>query len=348
MNVENFPDRIIKVNDIEYLYFGGTSYLGLASERKFQKLISNNIKKWGTFCGSSRRSNVKLSVYKKAEKEFSLFIGSEAAITVSSGMLAGRLTVDYLSKNIKNLYHYPKSHPAIICTNSKPLFIHGKLDDALLNNIVEEVVITADAILSTEVTTTSFDFLELISPTKKITLVIDESHSLGIIGKQGCGIFSSIQGEKKFYRKILVSSLGKGLGLSGGIIASDKKFIKEIKKTSFFITASGANPAYIETFSQAYKLYEHKREKLKQNLEFIHKNLIQKKGLLFNINYPVIYCKNDRLFNVLLEKNIVITSFKYPTSKNKINRIVITANHTKKDLNKLIRILNQNLSLPFN
>jgi len=341
MIVKGFPDRIISVQGEEYLYFGGTSYLGMASLSEFQNSLAQNIKKWGTFYGSSRNANVKLSVYDRFEQVFAKQIGSDASVTVSSGTLAGKLTTDYLSNTISTFFHYPKTHPAILEKGSLPLFIDGELHPKLVDDVIEEIVITADAIVSLKVTPTSFDFLDQISQKKKITLVIDESHSLGIVGKNGEGIFNSIT-NRKIERKIMISSLGKALGLSGGIIASDKQFIDALKEESVFVSSSGANPAYLETYLKGQDLYAIQRQKLKNNLDFLNSGLNFSKKLTFTDNYPVLYSNNDAIFATLLNNNIVITRFKYPTYKNPMNRIVITANHTKKDVEKLINILNRN------
>lgn len=340
MTVNGFPDRKITIKGKEYLYFGGTSYLGMATLPEFQNLITQNIKKWGTFYGSSRNANVKLSVYEKAEKLFSEQIGAEASVTVSSGTLAGKLTTEYLSKTIDTFFHYPKTHPAILVNHSLPLFVDGELHPKLQDDIVEEVVITADAILSLEVTPTSFDFLNRISSKKRITLIVDESHSLGIVGENGTGIFNSIS-TKNLHRKIMISSLGKALSLSGGIIASDKKFIAELKEEPVFISSSGANPAYLETYLQAQDLYSEQRQKLNANLDFLATELHPNKALKFASDYPVIYSNDSTVFTTLLQQHIIITNFKYPTYKNPMNRIVITANHTQKDLEKLIQVLNK-------
>lgn len=339
MIIESFPDRVIHVNNQEYLYFGGTSYLGMATQLEFQNLICDNIKKWGTFYGSSREANVKLSVYNRVENLFAEQIKSEAAVIVSSGTLAGKIATEYLLKNIKASFYYPKSHPAILTQDSLPLFVDNKLHPKLLDNLVEDVIISADAILALEVTPTKFDFINQISSTKKITILLDESHSLGIIGNKGMGIFSSIN-KNKIHRIVMVSSLGKALGLSGGIIASDADFIDGLKKEALFISSSGANPAYLEAYLQAQNIYSVQQQKLKSNLSFFNSKFIPSKIFKYSANYPVIYCDDENISEIFLKNNIVIAYFKYPTYKKMMNRIVISANHTKADLEKLINILN--------
>ncbi len=339
MMLKCFPDRKITIDNQQFLYFGGTSYLGIATHKGFQKNLFKSIKKWGTFYGSSRNSNIKLTIYNKFESFFSKQIESEDSLVVSSGTMAGRLTVDFLARKNTSFYHYPKTHPSVLGKNSKPLYIDGKLHPNLVNQTTEEIVITTDAVLALEVLPTSFTFLNDISDTKKITLLIDESHSLGIVGKNGNGIFSFIS-DKKIHRKIMVSSLGKGLGLSGGIIASDATFINKIKSETLFISASGANPAYLETYLKTKKIYTKQQQKLKTNLTYFYSKLKPTKQLFFNERYPVIYSTETEIYQKLKEQGIVISNFKYPNYKGKMSRIVLTANHKKKDLDKLAKVLN--------
>lgn len=339
MIVNEFPNRKISVNDDQYLYFGGTSYLGMASNKEFQETVFEGLKKWGTFYGSSRSANIKLAIYEEAENYFSKFLETEASLTISSGTLAGKLVIEYLAENSKKFFHYPKTHPAVLHPNSLPIFINGKINPLLQNNSLEDIVITVDAILALETEPTSFEFLNAISSQKKITLVIDESHSLGIIGNQGKGIFSSIN-TKNLHRKILISSLGKALGLSGGIIASDKKFIHEIRNQPLFVSSSGANPAYLEAFIKSKHIFKNQRKLLFNNLEFLASILKPNTNLQFNKKYPVIYSTSDILHEKLVLNKIIIARFKYPTYENFMNRIVITANHTKSDLEKLTSTIN--------
>lgn len=339
MIVEKFPDREIIINGKTYLYFGGTSYLGMATNSEFQELVFNSIKKWGICYGSSRASNIKLAVFKKAETSFSKFIGAESSLSVCSGMLAGKLVISNLQSKNQTFFHYPKTHPAILAPNSLPLFINNQLHPKLLDDSTQEIVISADAILSLDVTITNFDFLNNISNNKKITLVIDESHTLGIVGKSGEGIFNSIKNDK-ISRKIMVSSLGKAMGLSAGIIASDSNFINELKNETIFVTSSPANPAYLEAYLQAQKLYKIQFNKLKANLKFLDKILVKSENFSFNKSYPVLYSEKSEVSELLLKNGIINARFKYPTYKNEMNRIVITANHTQIDLEKLALLLN--------
>ena len=334
MFVEQFPDRTIVIDGKTYTYFGGTSYLGIATQPDFQNLIYQSIQQWGTSYGSSRNSNIKLSIYHKAEALLSNIVGAEAAVTVSSGTLAGRLVLDFLAKSHASFYHHPKTHPAVISPSSQPLFVDGKLHPQLTDDVKEAVVITADAILSLAVAPTNFDFLHHIPLHKKITLIIDESHSLGIVGKNGEGVFKTVN-QPEIARKILVSSLTKAYGCSGGVIASDREFVESIKQDTVFISASGMNPIFLQTFFDAQEILWMQQKKLRNNLNYFYNGPQLPITFKFDRDYPVIYCDSNAIFEYLKSKNMIITNFKYPNYESMMNRIVITANHTKTDLDQL-------------
>ena len=48
MKVNSFPNRILKIEKDTFLYFGGTAYLGLPTNKKFQQILIKNIMQWGT------------------------------------------------------------------------------------------------------------------------------------------------------------------------------------------------------------------------------------------------------------------------------------------------------------
>lgn len=338
MTVEQFPDRTILIEGKTYLYFGGTSYLGMATHPDFQDLLCKSATKWGTAYGSSRNSNIKLGIYHKVEALLAELVGAEAAVTVSSGTLAGNLVIDYLAQSHDHFFHYPKTHPAILKNSSKPLFVNGKLHPQLTDGTEESIVIAADAITSLAVTPTNFDFLNDISSSKRITVLVDESHSLGIVGELGRGVFKSIT-HPKISEKIMISSLTKAYGCSGGVIAGSYKLIETIKNDAVFVSASGMNPIFLQSFYEAQDLLDQQLKKLRENLQYLFHDLDVSNLFQSSPDYPVVYCHSDGIFEYLKSKGIIISNFKYPNYDTMMNRIVITANHTQLDLEQLKKAL---------
>jgi 8-amino-7-oxononanoate synthase len=331
MTVNEFPDRKILVDGVEYLYFGGTNFLGITTNSDFQNILFESIKKWGTAYGSSRNSNVKLSIYETAEKLLAKNIHSEAALTVSSGMLAGKLVVEYLSKTTEAMFHFPDAHPALMHPPSLSILVNGELNAILFDKSISKITVLTDAVPSQYVEPIDLNILLTIPKEIQINLVIDESNSFGILENDWQNSL-----DKENINIIKVASLGKAIGISGGLIASNKTFISEIQNQDCFIGAAGMNPAFLETYVNAPEIYVLQKQKLQQNLDYIDTHFTNRAQFTYHPSYPIIYYDDELVSKKLLENKIIITSFKYTNALGKLNRIVITANHTIEDLKQLI------------
>lgn len=335
MIVNQFPDRSIQIDNIDYLYFGGTNYLGMTTTIDFQNLLFESIKKWGTAYGSSRNSNIKLSIYETAEKVLAKNIGTEAALAVSSGMVAGKFVVDHLLNTTDAIFHFPDIHPALMETSSLPIFINGALNAKVFDPSISKITILTDSIPGFSVAPVDLKIILEIPQEKEIFLVVDESHSFGIYGNEWLNDF-----DKENITIIKVASMGKALGLSGGVIASNQTIITEIRNQKEFIGSSGMNPAFLDTYCKAQDIYLQQKQKLEQNLKYLDTHFNNRNEFTFNKNYPVIYFKNEVVSEKLFNNRIITTSFNYTNGTEKLNRIVINANHTFQDLDQLILQIN--------
>ncbi len=331
MIVNEFPDRLITVDGVEYLYFGGTNYLGMTTNPEFQNILFESIKKWGTGYGSSRNSNIKLSIYETAEKLLAKNINSEASLTVSSGMLAGKLVIAHLSKTTDAFFHFPDVHQALLNPFSLPIIENGKLNAKIFDSSISKITVLTDAVTSQNVEPIDLSILLSIPKEKKINLVIDESNSLGIIGNEWQNVL-----KRENSTIIRIASLAKALGLSGGVIAGDIDFIESLKKEDTFIAAAGMNPAFLETYCNAQEIYRSQKQKLEQNLNYIEIHFKNREKFKFNSSYPIIYFEDKSISKHFYDHKIIITSFTYTNKSGNLNRIVITANHSFADLDLLI------------
>jgi len=339
MQLENVPNTTAFLNGKEYLYFSGTSYLGVAALPEFQELVFKAIKKWGTAYGSSRSANIKLAIYKKSEIFLAQFLRTEAAVTLSSGTLAGQFAINTLDAFVDAFYFMPKTHPAILPKNALPVFNDLELHQSLRSIKNKKIGIVLDGIAAFETTPFSLNFLDEIDVSNTIYLVIDESHSLGVLGKNGNGIANLVP-KRKNIKLIITSSLGKAFGVNGGVIAGDLSFINLIKKDNLFIGCAGMSPAFLEVFVNAQQIYRSQLLKLKSNMEYVFDHLKKNTAITIDKSYPVFFHSEEQIEQILFDKDILITSFYYATSAKKFNRIVLNANHTKEQLDVLIDSLN--------
>ncbi|HYG39667.1 MAG TPA: aminotransferase class I/II-fold pyridoxal phosphate-dependent enzyme [Cytophagales bacterium] len=340
----SLPGRTTSINNKEYLYFSGTSYLGISHNQAFRELLFEGMNLYGSNFSSSRISNLQLAIFEEAENYLSEFIGTGSALTVSSGFLAGKILIEYLKGRGKFIYA-PNTHPALTHTNSD--FYSGDFDDWVENLIVylkeeqEDVFLISNSVDPLYAKPTSFDWISKLPKDKRITLIIDDSHGLGIIGEEGQGIFQRLSKTTEV-DIVIVGSLGKALGIPGGVIAGSKKLIEGLKMTSAFGGSSPIIPAYLHAFTNAGEVYKEARKKLRKNINYFI-NLLPKWSMFsFLPDFPVFYTQDQKLYNFLFSKDILISSFPYPTPQDlPITRIVINALHEKEDLEKLSSILNR-------
>ncbi|TMU57019.1 aminotransferase class I/II-fold pyridoxal phosphate-dependent enzyme [Flagellimonas algicola] len=338
MIIDSYPGRTIYKNWKEYLYFGGTSYLGLQLDKEFQDLYIKNLRKYGTNYGASRKSNIQLKIFEEAETHLAKLAGSESCITLSSGYLAAQLVVQALVKQGHPAIAVPNAHIALSTDNviqtASPKEFHTKLSEILNldKNIVP--VILFDTIDFSKGQYPDFELLRQL-PLDKIILVGDDSHGIGIVGTQGNGCYSMLK-QLEPVQLIVCSSLGKGLGIQAGAVFGDKAAVAMLRDTSFFGGASPASPAFLSTLLNAGDIYNKRRGILMKHLEFME-GIPHFKQLFTHITgHPTFEFCNPELAKFLEQNGFIFTNFNYPDDNGPIvSRIVLSAYHKKEDIHKL-------------
>lgn len=338
--LDQLPLRTVNTGNQEYLYFGGTGYLGIGANAEFQDYCIEGMKKLGFSNGTSRSNNVQLGIFEQAEEEASLRFGSESALICSSGFLAGQLAVRYFS-NFGEIIYGPNSHPAVWLA-SKPVNHQGFEEWALqtvdyINSSAEtRFVIISDSLNNFRPRLFDFSLFSTIDASKHVVLLIDDSHGIGVT-HHGKGIFSSLPSESHIH-SVVVASLAKAVGIDAGVVLADRALISQLKALPMFLAASPPSPAFLYAFLKSEHLYQECLARLKSNLDYFNRQGL--KGLQYTPGFPVYYAENPGLYHELLEKGIVISSFNYPQPTDPLmNRIVINSLHTEADLLYLLKSL---------
>ena len=337
--IDEFPDRTIVINGKEYLYFGGTSYLGLQTDADFQSIFIKNIKKYGTAYSASRKSNIRISIFNEVDAHLAEIAGSKSCVTMSSGYLAGQLVCDYFSNNDYQLFYAPNTHSALYRNKQKVFENWNDLEFALDKKNSKSPVLFLDSIDFNGDNYPDYSFLKNLDLTN-IILVVDDSHGIGITGKDGGGSFRFLQTLQP--KELLVScSLGKGFGIQAGAIFGSNNLINALKNTPFFGGASPATPASLATLKDAEALISSKRAQLHKNTELFLSKLSDSSLFVFAKGHPTFNFQNEALANYLEDNGIIVTNFRYPTENDSLmSRIVLSASHTKTDILNLCTILN--------
>lgn len=347
-NLNQTTGRIISLDNAEYLFFGGTAYLGLLANPEYIELYKQGIDRYGLNNGTSRTNNVQLGIYKEAEDHLAKRFVFESAALLSSGYLAGQATVRALTKG-KSVLYAPGSHPALWLQDS-PLQ-DGDFDQWILNTIdfinntnQEEFVVISNCI--DNLTPQQFDFspFKNLNANKRVTLILDDSHGIAILKKDG--ISTELSELKRPNIEIVVlASLAKGLGTDAGLVLGSKEIINEIKKHPIYNGASPTAPAAFYALMEGANLYEEAFDKMQSNTRLLAE-MVTNTNLSHIENFPVFSSKKTELYKHLLQKKILISSFPYPLATSPLlNRIVISALHTEHDVRHLGEILCSESSL---
>ncbi len=346
------PDRsVLAEGQEEMLWFTGTDYLGLAHHPEFLHFIQEGLSQLGTHYGSSRNNTLRLKIYEEAETLLAGYLGAPAALSVSSGMWAGQLLLKMLCHIIPEPFqvHYaPQVHPAIAGEGYKAEAGSWKgWAEELIQKISSEKrksthVILTDGVGSPWVEKYDFSVFQKLETDQQVVLIIDDSHGFGIVGDEGRGTQSAIVPQPGL-DVISVGSMNKGLGIPGGVIAGDSRYLHQIRSSGWFSGASPFSPAYAYALVRMIRsgIYQTQFNCLRQNLDFL-----EKEGLFASPDwtgfegYPVLCSENQRLHQKLMDHQMLTSCFAYPTAQdNPVVRLVINASHTQSDLKKLGSVL---------
>jgi 8-amino-7-oxononanoate synthase len=335
------PSRLIRTADQQYLYFGGTSYLGIAQDREFKELFLEGIDQYGLNTGTSRRNNVQLDIFSMAEQEAARRFGSPSALMVSSGFLAAQLVVRALSGYGQFIYA-PDSHPALwLAGKPESSGTFRKWIENTLRYINESsekcFVLVSDSLNTLRPERYDFSAFTGLDSSKEIILLVDDSHGLGVIGEDGKGVYSSLPSDTHI-RPLVVASMAKGLAVDGGLILADQEMINTLRQSPMFSGASPAAPAGLYAFVEAGEIYSRQWATLRRNMQFMETNLPQ--SIQYTKGFPAYLAENPDLYKRLLAKGIVISSFPYPQETDPLlNRMVVSSWHHQDDLQFLINQL---------
>ncbi|GJM35646.1 MAG: hypothetical protein DHS20C18_46470 [Saprospiraceae bacterium] len=339
--IHQVPGRAILIKGEEWLHFSGTSYLGVAALPAFRQLVMTGLEQYGTNFGGSRLSNIQFDIYEEAELLLAKISGAPAALTVSSGTLAAQWAMQALAPKMP--FHYaPQTHPAMVVADEASngdrsvwelrmleLAHQGRTPAAFVSNGIDALQLDP------------YDFGWLFQLPKDIpyTLVIDDSHVFGVLGRQGGGSYRMLNIPENV-NLIVVGSMGKAWGIPGGVILGAPSFIESLKQSKQFGGASPVIPAYLHAFVQAQALYLNQQDQLKRNIDLFQGQLGPMHSFISIPEFPVFASQQHHIVAQLAKHRIMISSFPYPSPESElITRIVLNASHSAADIEQLVKVL---------
>ncbi|MFY0254619.1 aminotransferase class I/II-fold pyridoxal phosphate-dependent enzyme [Chitinophaga sp. 30R24] len=342
---DNTPGRTVLLEGRSCLFFSGFAYLGLHQHPAFKTLQTTGMAKYGALFPSSRAANLRLSIYEEMEHALSVLLQQQAAALFSSGYLASQAAVQY-AHSCGQLLYAPDAHPSLWFL--QPTLPPISREEWILQTITQinthpdhHFVIVTDTVNPLSSTIHPFHWLQELQ--RKVLVVADDSHGIGILGPEGQGS-SHFLPSSPYVRYLLTSSLAKAYSLQGGVVAGHAADIAAVKRLPIFTASTPMAPANAYTWLHSGALISKMRYSLQQNIAYL---------LHLSANTPVhnphglpafLLPSTPHLAAQLASKDIIISHFPYPFPHSQpLNRAVISALHLQEDILVLHQQLQNNL-----
>jgi len=252
------------------LMFGSNSYLGLTNHPKIKEAAKHAIDMYGTSCSGSRFLNGTIDIHIELENRLAQFVQKEAVLCYSTGFQVNLGVVSALTGRNDYLLLDELDHASIIegsrLSFSKVLkFAHNNME-SLENKLKicnpEAVkLIVVDGIFSMEGDIVDLPGVAKLAEKYNATIMVDDAHSLGVLGKNGTGTASHFGLTDQV--DLIMGTFSKSLASLGGFIASNKETINYLKHTSrTLIFSASMTPASTAAVLAALDIVQSEPERI--------------------------------------------------------------------------------------
>ena len=349
--IESEQDTIVIIKGKKVLMFGSNSYLGLTNHPKVKAAAKAAIDKYGTGCAGSRFLNGTLDIHIKLEEKLAQLVHKDAALCYSTGFQVNLGVVSLLAGRNDYLLLDELDHASIIegsrLSFSKVLkFAHNDMDALesklkLCDNDRIKLIV-ADGIFSMEGDIIKLPEIVRLAEKYDASIMIDDAHSLGVIGINGSGTASHFGLTDKV--DLIMGTFSKSFASLGGFIAADKEVINFIKHNSrTLIFSASMTPSSAAAVLASIEIMENEPERIKHLWDLTAIALNGFKSVGFDTGKsetPIIplFIRDDfkalKLTQILLEDGIFVNPVVSPAvpKEDCLIRYSLMATHTNEQV----------------
>jgi 8-amino-7-oxononanoate synthase len=353
--IESAQDTEVMIDRQRVLMFGSNSYLGLTNHPKIKEASKRAIDKYGTGCAGSRFLNGTLDIHIELENRLATFVGKEATVLFSTGYQVNLGVLSCVTGRNDYIILDEYDHACIIdgsrLSFSKVIkYAHNDMDDLQrkLSILPEEAVkvIAVDGIFSMEGDIVKLPEIVKLADKFGANIMIDDAHSLGVIGHKGAGTASHFGLTKDV--DLIMGTFSKSLASLGGFIASDKDTIDYLKhRARSLMFSASMTPGSVASVIAALDIIETEPERIQKlwdNTNYAMKLLLDEGFDLGPTESPIlpIYVRdNDKTFAVtkhLQASGVFVNPVVSPAvpSDSSLLRFSLMATHTFAQIDEAI------------
>jgi 8-amino-7-oxononanoate synthase len=354
------------VDGVEMINFSSYNYLGFSGHPEVLAAAKEAIDRYGTSVSASRIASGERPIHRQLEEGIARHVGVEDSIVFVSGHATNVTTVGHLFDEHDLIVHDSLIHDSImqgvhLSGATRRPFPHGDVD--ALERILEavrtnyrRVLVAAEGIYSMDGDACDLPRLIDLKKRYRALLLIDEAHSIGVLGPSGRGVGHHFPGVDPNDVDLWMGTLSKSFASCGGYIAGSKALVRYLKYTApGFVYSAGITPPNAASALKALELmHRHPEvvERLRQRSK-LFLDLARQKGINTGLAIgaavvPAIVGNSldcMRLSEALAARRINVQPIVYPAVEDDSARLrfFLSATHTEDEIRHAVNVLAEEL-----
>lgn len=347
---------VVKVDGRECVSFSSNDYLGLKNHPKILAAVKSVIDEVGVGSGASPLVEGYSKYHQQLEQKIARWVQRESALVFSSGYAANLSLITTLIKNKDHVYSDKLNHASLIdavrfsqAKNHRYFHndaAHLKRHLSNQKTTSENHFIVTDSVFSMDGDVAPLAEIGVLAEMYQANMLVDESHAIGILGTQGCGVAST-----EAPQSIITAGMGKACGVGGGFVAAENIVIEQmIQSARPYIYSTALSPILAAALCESISLLQESdasRKLLADRVQFFRSQAIQKELPLIDSDTPIqgiLLGSSMRASfwqEYLLKRGFWVYAMREPTvPKDKARlRIVITVSHSESQIRDLVEAL---------
>jgi 8-amino-7-oxononanoate synthase len=272
--IEENEGPVVQIEGRKIVMAGSNNYLGLTAHPKVKEAALEAVRKYGTGCSGSRYLTGTLDLHIELERRLALFFGTEAVLLYSTGYQTAQGVIPTLVQGRNEYVVSDRDNHACIVAGqimakgmTAPLerYKHNDMED--LERVLSKLPIDApklvisDGVFSTGGEIVNLPRLVELAKKYNARTLIDDAHSVGVIGKGGRGTASEFNLEKEV--DLTMGTFSKTFASLGGFVAGPERVINYLKHHSpALIFSASPTPAAVAATLAALDILEQEPERV--------------------------------------------------------------------------------------
>ena len=247
--IESGADIEVLIKGKKLIMAGSNNYLGLTQDPRVKAAAAKALEKFGAGCTGSRFLNGTLELHEELEHRLAQYMKREAALVFSTGFQTNLGVIATVVGKDDVIFADRANHASIVdgCRLAFGKTVRYRHNDmAHLEKLLEThknapgKLIVADGVFSMEGDIVDLPGIAKLAEKYQAQVLIDDAHSIGVLGKYGRGTGEHFGLEDKV--DLVLGTFSKSFASIGGFVAGDAYVLDYIKHHSRTLIFSASMP----------------------------------------------------------------------------------------------------------